>query len=261
MTPQKSKNFILKKGFLLFFMVGKSQSYSAKPKAVTLVMPKMVARKLTRKEETNAVKELKKIQKEQANYQKGLARRAAEDAKAKEEEEQARLLAAAKFAKRRARMYDNVRRIQQMLHSMMNPMTRVWYASNLPYRVQFPATEITCPSCEHQLTETDVARGFSSDPLDFETTCPKCKTRFAAVSTISYWKQRQRIVWLCPAQTREAYAEWLLRPANPDKTFETLCRECPEIAWNAYRYGLQDGYDNKKNMDAKTVIMEFLATE
>jgi hypothetical protein len=235
-------------------MVGKSVSAPARK----AVMPKMVARKLTRKEETDAMKELKKRQREEANYQKGLARRAAakaaEEAKAKEEAEQARLVAAYKFHKRRARMYDNVRRIQQMLHSLMKPMTRVGYASNLPYRVQFPATEITCPSCEHQLTETEVALGFSSDPLDFETTCPKCKTRFAAVSTISYWKQRERIVWLCPAQTREAYAEWLLRPANPDKTFETLCRECPEIAWNAYRYGLQ----KRNNVDAKTVIMEFL---
>lgn len=237
-------------------MVGKSQSYSAKPK-VAPVMPKMVARKLTRKEETKAAKELKKRQREQRNYEKGLARRAAAEAKAKEEAEQARLVAAAKFAKRRARMYDNMRRIQQMLQSMMEPMTRVGYTSNLPYRVQFPATEITCPSCEHQLTETDVARGFSSDPLDFETTCPKCKTRFAAVSAIDYGKQRERIVWLCPAQTREAYAEWLLRPANPDKTFETLCRECPEIAWNAYRYGLQDREEGDDTTDAKTVIMGF----
>lgn len=35
-----------------------------------------------------------------------------------------------------------------------------------------------CPKCNKVLRAVEVIRGFSRDPLDYTTKCPKCKTRF-----------------------------------------------------------------------------------
>jgi len=35
-----------------------------------------------------------------------------------------------------------------------------------------------CPNCGYKLEEYEIIKGFRSDPLDFNTTCPKCKHRF-----------------------------------------------------------------------------------
>ena len=37
-----------------------------------------------------------------------------------------------------------------------------------------------CPSCDHELTNKEIMDGWSTDPYDFKTTCPKCKTQFIA---------------------------------------------------------------------------------
>lgn len=35
-----------------------------------------------------------------------------------------------------------------------------------------------CPTCGYKLEDFEIVKGFRSDPLDFNTTCPKCKYRF-----------------------------------------------------------------------------------
>ena len=37
-----------------------------------------------------------------------------------------------------------------------------------------------CPTCRYILTDEEITKGFSSDPIDIKTTCPKCSTRFTS---------------------------------------------------------------------------------
>ncbi len=59
-----------------------------------------------------------------------------------------------------------------------------------------------CPSCKHELTDEEIRKGFSTDPLDFNTTCPKCGTRFFASLIISVdGRVVEQITYFCPDQT------------------------------------------------------------
>lgn len=221
-------------------MVGKSQSA---PKPAVARAPQAVVaakkKKTTKKErEARAVKQYLKEKKEEQAYAKGLAKRAAE---------------ASAYAKRRRKMFDRVMELQHLLGSMTQhqPLT----LASLE-QAHFVAAQVSCPECGYVMNEDEVMRGFSADPLDFYTTCPHCTHRFASAATLENQIDRERFVWMCPPQTREAHAEWLQRPGT-DKSVASLCAECPHIAWNALRYALE-GKDLEPGQDAKILIEKFL---
>lgn len=61
-----------------------------------------------------------------------------------------------------------------------------------------------CPECQHQLNEKEIMAGFSENPAEFRTTCPKCKTRFLAHLIITHKggeKVVEEVAFLCPVQT------------------------------------------------------------
>lgn len=223
-------------------MVGRSVS-APKARAKAPVIRKSLKSK-AKKSEAELLKQLRKEEREAANYAKGQARRA-EAAKA----------ARVAFLAARAKAYDDIQAIQYALRSMrQHPFV---YYPEVP--IVFPdEIHVYCPACRHSLTEYEVMAGFRNDPLDFTTGCPKCKERFASVSVIETAQDKERFVWLCPPQTLEAYAEWLLRcqQQKQDPTFEWLCRSASQIAWNALRYGLEGSSLGDKN--AETVVKQFL---
>ena len=226
-------------------MVGKSVSVPkaravAKPHIATAVAKRVISKSIkgkAKKSEAELLKQIKKEEKEATNYAKGQARRAAE----------------AKAA--RAKAYDEMQAMQNMLRSVFGGGDFV-YRPEVPI-VFPPEIQVTCPGCNHSLTQQEVMAGFRNDPLDFTTGCPKCETRFASVSIVKSAQDKLRFVWLCPPQTREAYAEWLERCKTQERepTFEWLCHSAPQIAWNALRYGLNGDTGGRY---AKLVVQEFL---
>ncbi|MCB0335177.1 MAG: hypothetical protein KDD62_02695 [Bdellovibrionales bacterium] len=58
-----------------------------------------------------------------------------------------------------------------------------------------------CPQCEHDLSIKEVLQGFSRDPNDFLTTCPKCKARFAPKMTQRSNASSTELPFYCEVQT------------------------------------------------------------
>lgn len=74
-----------------------------------------------------------------------------------------------------------------------------------------------CPSCFHQLTISEILKGFSDDPYDIRTTCPLCKHRFIAQMLGKSEAGSISFPFFCPAQTlqeMEDKALWHLKPEN-----------------------------------------------
>ena len=71
-----------------------------------------------------------------------------------------------------------------------------------------------CPKCKHLLDDKEIRAGFSEDPRDFRTTCPKCGEKFLAHLIIKdpvtdKKKEVEKIVFMCPAQTLSAMKKLL----------------------------------------------------
>ena len=61
-----------------------------------------------------------------------------------------------------------------------------------------------CPNCKHELNEDEIRAGFSDDPKELRTTCPKCQERFLAHLIIEFKDGEtatEQVVFLCPVQT------------------------------------------------------------
>lgn len=61
-----------------------------------------------------------------------------------------------------------------------------------------------CPNCKHKLSEKQIKAGFSEDPQEFRTTCPKCFHRFLAnliITRRNGQKKTETVIYLCPHQT------------------------------------------------------------
>lgn len=58
-----------------------------------------------------------------------------------------------------------------------------------------------CPVCQHNLSAYEIAKGFNNDPTDYNTTCPKCKQRFAPRLYQSSASGRVEHAFYCPSQT------------------------------------------------------------
>ena len=80
----------------------------------------------------------------------------------------------------------------------------------------------TCPQCGHVLSPAEMLKGFSRDPQDYDTTCPKCKRRFQPILLYraTDWASTE-LAFYCPAQTldqlrcREALTPDELRRQHP----------------------------------------------
>ncbi len=59
---------------------------------------------------------------------------------------------------------------------------------------------MNCPTCKRHLTMLEVLKGYTNDPLDLRTTCPKCETRFEATLRSG----GTELVWYCPDQALHA---------------------------------------------------------
>lgn len=67
-----------------------------------------------------------------------------------------------------------------------------------------------CTKCGHELTEKEILAGFSDDPYDFRTTCPKCEEKFLSNLMIkrdddkdvnSGKEKFEQVTFMCPNQT------------------------------------------------------------
>ena len=63
--------------------------------------------------------------------------------------------------------------------------------------------ENSCPICHHHLKLTEILKGYSDDPKDLQTQCPRCKTRFEA----RLRSDAAQLRWYCPNQALYALQE------------------------------------------------------
>lgn len=73
-------------------------------------------------------------------------------------------------------------------------------------RGEFFRPKATCPKCTHQLSNIEIVTGFSTDPTDYETTCPKtdCRARFRAHLRSGDSVVSSAEIWMyCPVQTQD----------------------------------------------------------
>ncbi len=63
-----------------------------------------------------------------------------------------------------------------------------------------------CPACNNQLSDDEIRAGFSNDPHNFDTTCPKCGRKFLSHLIIKdketgKEKETEPVIFMCEAQT------------------------------------------------------------
>ena len=59
-----------------------------------------------------------------------------------------------------------------------------------------------CPNCTYQLQVVEILQGFTQDPQDVTTACPRCKTRFTAVLLErGQWSDYLELPFYCAIQT------------------------------------------------------------
>jgi transposase-like protein len=63
--------------------------------------------------------------------------------------------------------------------------------------------ENSCPTCHRVLKLSEILKGYSDDPKDLRTTCPKCKDRFVA----KLRSDAAELRWYCPNQALSALQE------------------------------------------------------
>ena len=77
--------------------------------------------------------------------------------------------------------------------------------------------ENSCPNCHYQLKLSEILKGYSEDPKDLRTTCPKCRTHFEAKLRSGAAQLR----WYCPNQALYALQEGgnreVLKPEEIEK--------------------------------------------
>jgi hypothetical protein len=69
-----------------------------------------------------------------------------------------------------------------------------------------------CTNCVYELSPEEILAGFSSNPLDFFTTCPKCGQKFLSHLIITEKstgeeKETEPVIFMCEAQTLHAMRE------------------------------------------------------
>lgn len=95
-----------------------------------------------------------------------------------------------------------------------------------------------CPSCGHEMSVEEILRGFSPDPRDTLTRCPKCKKRFQPQMVSRDSVSTTSIPFYCENQT----VEKLRRLGH--LAFEQLLKEYPAVVTSARFYwgGVTKGF-------------------
>jgi hypothetical protein len=65
-----------------------------------------------------------------------------------------------------------------------------------------------CEGCRYILNSVEILKGFTKDPLDVTTVCPKCSTRFAAKLTLRTDHGTAFMGFYCPSQTLFRLKDW-----------------------------------------------------
>ena len=74
-----------------------------------------------------------------------------------------------------------------------------------------------CPNCNRKLTEDEIRDGWTTNPIDFTTQCPDCKTRFEASLLLTLkGKNVGTHTYLCEAQL---FAELKKNPERKIQNF------------------------------------------
>lgn len=87
-----------------------------------------------------------------------------------------------------------------------------------------------CPGCEHQMDEVEILKGFSADPYDTTTKCPKCSRRFEPRLVAGGMASTIELPFYCESQTVQK-----LRELGP-LAFEVIEREHPAVLASARFY-------------------------
>ena len=75
-----------------------------------------------------------------------------------------------------------------------------------------------CPECFLKLTAREVLKGFNREPYDFQTTCPRCKTRFVTELEANLTGGGYiRFPFLCPVQTLQKLTDLKAETISPAK--------------------------------------------
>lgn len=85
-----------------------------------------------------------------------------------------------------------------------------------------------CTQCEYSLTPVEILKGFNQDPMDYRTTCPKCRQRFEPrLRRFERVGSSIEVSFYCPAQTLEQLRSCQLVP------FEDFRRQHPAVCHSA----------------------------
>lgn len=152
------------------------------------------------------------------------------------------LLQRVRNARKQKQLSVTLRLATQMMRSSAKAIV---FSDTLPEVV---GPEATCPHCGKLQTIDDVLAGASDSEYDVTTQCSECKERYATALTIRDRQEKNRVPWLCPAQTVSQYQLWMQSTefATHNKVdYKQLCEERPDIYWNAIFYAAEMLGDSK----------------
>lgn len=120
-----------------------------------------------------------------------------------------------------------------------------------------------CPKCFHTLSSIEILKGFSLDPHDYDTTCPKCRHRFSPRFVTSNEFSSASISFYCAIQTLDQ-----LR--NREVMSPEVWKEKDRAVYHSaiYHFGslaaayreIEIPYEHKETLDWRDKIRSFLGT-
>lgn len=109
----------------------------------------------------------------------------------------------------RPHMRSELRVSHSMRTDLQTHMLEVWRDMIASLRGErYEPQPLLCKKCRHTLTALEILKGFSSDPLDTTTACPKCGTRNQPLLGYRTDAGSVTIEMLCAAQTLHALKGW-----------------------------------------------------
>ena len=103
---------------------------------------------------------------------------------------------------------------------------------------QLMASEGTCTKCNFELSEEQIRAGWSKNPNDYTTECPRCKSRFIAYfRLLEEDEEIAKLEFLSPFHVFDAMEKmWAQQPGQSKKLGEDfLLKKDPLIYWNLIR--------------------------
>lgn len=127
--------------------------------------------------------------------------------------------------------------------------------SNLNGVIYTPGT--LCPTCKYKLTLVEVLKGYSGDPTNLHTTCPKCKEKFIA----KLHSGAAELIWYCPDQAlHEIIGKQYMTPAEILKwkpaVYHSILSHFGNIKNAFKKIGVE--YNHKPLPDWQMIVRPFL---